>query len=121
MVEIIEYVLVFGITASLAAASIAIVSGAMPGLNEVAGASASDQIAGAARIAAVEGRNVTVLLPLQGASLSCDGGSLSVTVDGQTREYGVGFPCSFEYGGLTGACALTFSAPSDSLGLEVSC
>jgi hypothetical protein len=121
MVEIVEYVLVFGITAGLAAASVAIVSGAMPGLDGVAGASASDQIAGAARIAAVEGRNVTLALPLQGASLSCDGGDLSVTFDGQPRNYEVGFPCSFEYQGLTGDCTLTFSAPGDSLSLGVSC
>jgi hypothetical protein len=121
MVEVIEYVLVFAITAGLAAASIAVVSGAMPGLNEVAGASASDQVAGAARIAAVEGRNVTLLLPLQSASLSCSGGSLSVSIDGQSRGYEVGFPCSFDYQDLTGACTLAFSAPGDSLSLEVSC
>ena len=82
MVEIIEYVLVFGITAGLAAASVMVVSGAMPGLGDVAAASASDQMAGAARIAAVEGRNVTLVLPLQSTSLSCDGGSLSVSVEG---------------------------------------
>jgi hypothetical protein len=97
------------------------VSGAMPGLGVVASASASDQVAGAARIAAVEGRNVTLVLPLQSTSLSCEGGSLSVSVDGDSRGYQVGFPCDFHFQGLNGTCTLAFSAPADSLQLGVTC
>lgn len=121
MVELIEYVIVFGISAGVASASVMLVNGAMPGLNEIAAASKSDQIAGAARIAVVEGRNVTLLLPLQGSQISCAYGSLSVSAGGNSRAYDVGLPCSFDFRGLSGACSLVFSAPQDSLELEVSC
>ncbi len=121
MVELIEYVIVFGISAGLAGASVMLVDGAMPGLNDVAAVSTSDQIAGAARIAVVEGRNVTLLLPLQGSSVDCAAGSLSISVGGDSRAYEIGFPCSFDFQGLNGACTLVFSAPADSLQLGVTC
>jgi len=121
MVELIEYVIVFGISAGLAGASVMLVDGAMPGLKEVAAVSTSDQVAGAARIAVVEGRNVTLLLPLKDSSVSCATGSLSVSIGGESRAYGVGFPCSFDFEGLNGACTLVFSAPADSLRLGVTC
>jgi hypothetical protein len=121
MVELIEYVMIFGISAGVAGASVMLVNGAMPGLNQVASASKADQIAGAARIAVVEGRNVTLLLPLAGSSVSCAAGSLSVSVGGDPRAYDVGSPCSFDFRGLSGECTLVFSAPADALDLEVSC
>jgi len=121
MVELIEYVIVFGISAGVAGASVMLVNGAMPGLNEVAAVSKSDQVAGAARIAVVEGRNVTLLLPLRDSSISCASGSLSVSMDGVSRAYEVGFPCSFYFQGLNGACSLVFSALAGSLQLGVSC
>jgi len=93
----------------------------MPGLNELAAASKSDQIAGAARVAVVEDRNVTLLLPLQDSSVSCDEGSLSVSVNGYSRVYEVGFPCTFDFQGLNGACTLAFSANSETLKLGVTC
>jgi len=121
MVELIEYVIVFGISAGVAGASVMLVNGAMPGLNAVAAASKSDQIAGAARIAVVEGRDVTLLLPLQGSEISCSTGSLSVSMGNDSRTYGVGLPCSFEFRGLSGDCNLVFSAPGNSLNLVVTC
>ena len=121
MVELIEYVIVFGISAGVAGASVMLVNGAIPGLNEVAAVSTSDQVAGAARIAVVEDRNVTLLLPLQDSSVACAAGSLSVSIDGESRAYVIGFPCSFDFRGLSGACTLVFSAPADSLGLGVTC
>jgi len=121
MVELIEYVIVFGITAGVAGASVMLVSGALPGLNSVASASASDQVAGAARIAVVEGRNVTLLVPLRNSAVSCAQGSLSVSISGDLRKYDVGSPCSFDFQGLNGACTLTFSAPADGLQLAVTC
>lgn len=121
MVELVEYVIVFAISAGVAGACVMLVNGAMPGLNQVATVSKSDQIAGAARIAIVEGGNVTLLLPLQDSSISCGAGSLSVSMGGTSRAYGLGFPCSFDFQGLDGACSLVFSAPGDSLQLGVTC
>ncbi len=121
MVELIEYVIVFGISAGVAGASIMLVSGAMPGLSQLASASKSDQVAGAARLAVVEDRDVTLLLPLTGSSISCAAGSLSVSIGGAPRAYDVRMPCSFDFQGLNGDCALVFSAPADSLQLEAKC
>jgi hypothetical protein len=121
MVELLEYVIVFGISAGLAGASVMLVNGAVPGLSQVAAASAADQVAGAARIAVFEDRNVTLLLPLQDSSVACAAGSLSVSIDGHSRGYDLGFPCSFDFQGLSGECALVFSAPADSLNLGVTC
>jgi hypothetical protein len=121
MVELIEYVIVFGISVGLAGASVMLVDGALPGLNEVAAASASDQVASAARIAVVEDRNVTLILPFQNSSVSCSAGSLSVSINGDSRAYDVGFPCSFDFQGLNGACTLVFSAPAEALRLGVTC
>ena len=121
MVELIEYVIVFGISVGLAGACVALVEGAMPGLNQVASASKADQIAGAARIAAVEDSSVTLVLPLQDSSVSCSAGSLSVSVGGDPQSYGIGYPCSFDYQGLNGTCDLVFSAPAAALELGVTC
>ena len=121
MVELIEYVIIFGISASLAGASVVLVNGAIPGLAQVAAVSKSDQVAGAARIAVVEGRNVTVILPLQGASVACRAGALSVSTGGTPSTYDLGFPCSFDYQGLNGTCTLVFSAQAESLQLGATC
>jgi hypothetical protein len=121
MVELIEYVIVFGITAGVAGASVMVVNWAMPGLTAAAAMSKSDQVAGAARIAVVEGGNVTLVLPLKDSSISCAAGSLSVSVDGLSRAYQVGFPCSFDFQGLNGACTLVFSATAEALQLGVTC
>jgi len=121
MVELIEYAVIFGISAGVAGASVMLVSGAMPGLGQVAAASTSDQMASAARLAAVEGRNVAILVPLHGASIDCGGGSLNVKVGGTSRTYVTGLPCSFDFSNLTGQCSLVFSAMKGSLRLGVSC
>jgi hypothetical protein len=121
MVELLEYVIVFGISAGLAGASVMLVNGSVPGLGEVAATSAADQVAGAARIAVLEDRNVTLLLPLQDSSVACAAGSLSVSIDGHSRAYDLGFPCSFDFQDLSGECTLVFSAPADSLSLGVTC
>ena len=121
MVELIEYVIVFGISAGVAGASVMLVNGAIPGLDQVASTSLSDQVAGAARVAAAEDRNVTLLLPLHDSSVSCASGSLSVSVGGETRAYEMALPCSFDFQGLNGPCTLVFSAPSDALRLAVTC
>jgi hypothetical protein len=121
MVELIEYVIAFGISAGVAGASVMLVNGAIPGLNEVAAASKSDQVAGAARLTVVEDRSVTLLLPLHGSSIACASGSLSVSIDGHSRAYELGFPCSFDFQGLNGSCRLVFFVRGDSLQLGVTC
>lgn len=122
MAELIEYVVVFGISAGLAGASVALVSGALPGLAEVAAASKSDQLAGAARVSLVEGKSVTVVLPVRGAAVSCVSGELSVYVGAYSRSYELGAPCAFSMEGLTGVCAFSFApTSSDALDLEVKC
>ncbi len=121
MVELIEYVLVLGISAGLAGMSVMLVSEALPGLNQLAASSKSDQIAGAARVSSIERREVALVLPLQDTSVSCSDGSLSVTLGGASRVYELGFPCSFDYGGLDGACTLDFLPTSASLQLTVEC
>ena len=121
MVELIEYIIAFGISAGVAGASVMLVNGAMPGLGQMAAASKSDQIAGAARLAVAEGRNVTLLLPFKDSSISCAGGEISVSEGRASHTYSLGFPCSFGVKGMDGLCALVFSEPADSLRLEVSC
>ena len=121
MVELIEYVIVFAISAGVAGASVMLVDAALPGLNAMASAATSDQLGGAARIAVVEDRNVTLLVPLSDAGVSCAGGSFSVSIGGESRAYQVGFPCSFDFQGLNGACTMVFSAPAQALQLEVTC
>ena len=121
MVELLEYVIAFGISAGVAGASVMLVNSAMPGLNQVASASKSDQVAGAARIAVLEDRSVTLLLPLRDSSMACADGSLSLSIEGSQRAYDVGLPCSFDFHGLTGECTLIFTASADSLQLEARC
>jgi len=121
MVELIEYVVVFAISAGVAGASVMVVNGAIPGLDQVASASKSDQIAGAARIAVVEDRNVTLLLPLAQSEVSCQGGVLTVSVGEVPRQYDLGYPCSFDQAGLDGECNLAFSAPAGGLQLQARC
>jgi len=121
LVEVIEYVLVFAISAGVAGASVMLVEGALPGLGQVAALSVSDQVAGAARLAAVQGINATLVMPLQDTTVACSGGTLTVSQGSSSSQYMVGLPCSFDYQSLNGTCDLVFSAPLDSLGLQVTC
>lgn len=121
MVELLEYALVIGVSSILAAACVLVVGGAIPELNQVAAVSKADQVAGAARISILEDRNVTLLLPMQGSSVSCSSGILQVSIDGYSHDYEIGYPCDFGLQNLQGTCSLFFSAPSDSLQLEATC
>jgi hypothetical protein len=122
MVELLEYIIIFSISAGLAGASVALVDGAFPGLTQVAAASQADQIAGGARLAIVQDDNVTLLLPLQNASISCASGSLSVSTGGDDlHSYPVGFPCYFDDQALEGSCELVFSTTNDYLSLQANC
>jgi hypothetical protein len=123
MVELIEYILVFGISLGVAGVGIALVNGMAPGLNQMVSASQSEQVAGAARIAVVEGQNVTLLLPLTNATISCASGFLSVAINGPAQTYQLGYPCSFAFEALTGQCNLVFSEDEGSavLSMEATC
>jgi hypothetical protein len=121
MVELIEYIIVFAVSAGVAGASVMLVNGALPGLDQLASASLSDQVAGAARVAVAEDRNVTLLLPLHDSSVSCSSGTLFVSIGGATRAYETLLPCSFDFQGLNGQCTLLFSPASDALRLAVTC
>jgi len=121
MVELVEYAIAFTISAGLAAASVALVHGALPGLDQVMSQSKADQIASAARIAVAEDRNTTLLLPLQDTSVSCAAGTLDVSIGGAQYPQEIGFPCDFASGDLTGLCTLSFPAPEALLTLEASC
>ena len=121
MVELIEYVIVFGISAGAAGAALMLVHGMVPGLNAVAAASESDQIAGAARIAVAQDRNVTLLLPLHDASVSCQDGELTVSTDENSRSYSLYYPCHFQSPGLSGDCSLAFFVQQESIQFEAKC
>ncbi|MDG7020929.1 MAG: hypothetical protein JRN23_03245 [Nitrososphaerota archaeon] len=120
MVELIEYVLVFAVSAGVAGAGLAVVGGAMPGLEQVSYASVADQIGAAASLAVAQGRSVSVVVPLADATVACDSGTLSVTEGGSTRDYALYFPCSFDLRGLDGDCTLDFSS-ADAVALEAAC
>lgn len=120
MVELVEYAIVFGISAGLAGACLLLVDGALPGLDQVAAASSSDQIASAARLAVVQGGNVTLVLQLENSTVACESGSLSVSSSAGSDGYQVGYPCAFDVEGLTGSCTLVFSA-DESLEMEATC
>lgn len=121
LVELIEYVVIIGISAGLASASILVVEGAMPGLGGLASASRSDQIASAARLSIIQGSDATLVLPLQGESISCSEGTLAVADSSGSHSYLTGYPCSFDLAGLTGMCTLVFSTQSSLLNLEATC
>ena len=121
MVELIEYILVFGVTLGIAGVGMAIVGGMVPGLNRMVSASQSGQVVGAARIAVVQGQNETLFLPLTNATISCASGSLSVSLNGPPQTYELGYPCSFSASDMTGQCDLTFYEAASTLGMEADC
>lgn len=120
MVELIEYVIAFAVSAGVAGAGLMVVGGAMPGLDQVSNASKADQIGGAASLSVVQGRDVSLLLPLVNATIACGSGTLSVSFGGAARHYEVYLPCSFDFRGLRGTCTLDFSSGA-ALALEVAC
>lgn len=119
--ELIEYVIAFGISAGVAGASVMFVNGVIPGLDLTAAASKSDQIASAAGLAVAEDRNVTLVLPLRSASISCADGTMSVSLGGLSHAYQVSFPCSFAFPKLEGVCRMLFSTRGGSLALQARC
>ncbi len=118
MVELIEYVLVFGLTVSLSAFSILILNGSIPSLDQNQSKAQMDEVAGAAGLAALDG-NATIVLPLSDASLSCSQGVLSLSSGSSNLSSSVGYPCSFHLDGVSCLCTLFFTRSQDGLQLKV--
>ena len=119
MVEIVEYLLVFGVTASLAGFSLLVFGGFLPTIQHTQGQTQVDQMAGAAALAAENG-NASLVLPLVNASLTCSQGVFQLSEGGQ--QYGssnVGISCDFTVTGLNGICRLTFTRVDTGVTLEV--
>ena len=118
MVEILEYILVFAITALLGGFSVLVVQGALPVLHQTQGAAEFDELTGAASSAAIEG-SATVVIPLSNASIGCSQGTMVFSSGGLSYRSPLEYPCSFAYSGLSCLCRLVFSRNSDVVGLQV--
>ena len=118
MVEILEYVLVFAVTASISGFSVVILSGSLPILGQSQVHAQLDEISGAAGLAELKG-NSSVVLPLSNASISCSGGVVSLSSGGSDYSTNVGYPCHFGFTGLTCLCTLTFTRGEGELQLKV--
>lgn len=118
MVEVMEYLLVFAVTAAIAGFSIFVFNGSVPGIRQTQGQAEVDQVAGAVELAAANG-NATLTLPLSGASLSCSQGVVELTSDGQTYSSYVSSGCAFSVSGLSCVCSLSFTWVPDGVGMEV--
>jgi hypothetical protein len=118
VVEILEYILVFAITAMMAGFSVVVVQGTLPVLHQTQGGAEFDELSGAASSAAVEG-SATVVIPLSNATIGCSQGVIAFTSGGLTYTSQLGYPCSFAYSGVSCLCELVFSRDSNVVGLQV--
>ena len=118
MVETLEYILVFGITAVLAGFSVLVVQGSLPVLHETQNEAEFDELTGAANSAAVEG-SAMVQMPLSNASIDCSQGIMAFSSGGLSYTSHIGYPCSFAYAGVSCLCKLIFTQNSDVLDLKV--
>jgi hypothetical protein len=118
LVEVIEYLLVFGVTAVLAGFSVAVFGGAVPTLGHAQGQAEVDQVAGAAELAAENGTSV-VVLPLSNATVACSNGVIQLTTSGTSYSAAVDASCSFSFTGLNGLCSLEFMRVDSGIALEV--
>jgi hypothetical protein len=118
LVEIIEYLLVFGVTAVLAGFSVLVFGGSLPTLHQTQDQAELDQIAGAAGLAAENG-TATLALPLSNATISCSDGIVELSTGGGSFSAGIGASCGFSVSGLNGLCTLLFTRSSSGVALEV--
>jgi hypothetical protein len=107
LVEVIEYLLVFGITVSLSAFSILILGGSLPILDQSQTKAQMEEITGAADLAALKG-NTTLILPLSDASIACSQGVMTFSSGGQSLSSTIGSPCSFQLSNVSCLCKLVF-------------
>jgi len=118
MVEIIEYALVFGITALMAGFSVVVVQGSLPVLHQTQGQAEFDELRGAAGSAAIQG-SATVVLTLSNASIACSAGVIEFSSGGLSYSSELGYPCSFAYSGISCVCKVAFSQTTGVLGVQV--
>ncbi len=118
MVELVEYMLVLGLTVTLSALGFVILGGALPVLNQSQAKAQLEEIEGAAGLAALKG-NTTLVLPLSDASLECSQGLLSISSGGSSYSSPVDYPCSFSYEGVSCLCSLIFSESQGEVQLRV--
>jgi len=110
MVEVIEYILVFGITISLSAFSILILGGSLPILDQSQAKAQMDEITAAADLAALKG-NTTLILPLSDASIACAQGVMTFSSGGQSFSSPIASHCSFQFRSVSCLCKLDFFTP----------
>ncbi len=118
MVELIEYLLVFGVTTSLAGFSLLVFGGFLPTLHQTQGQAELDQIAGAAGLAAQNGTSALVLT-MDNASITCSGSVVRLSTEGSNFSTSIGAACSFSASDLNGVCKLVFTRTEDGVGMEV--
>jgi hypothetical protein len=120
LVEIVEYLLVFGVTAAVAGFSVFVFGGSLPTLHQTQAQADLDQIAGAAGLAAENG-SATLVLPLSDASLSCSSSAIAFSTGGNSYTAAIGASCSFSASGLDGLCTLVFSRSPEGVEMEADC
>jgi hypothetical protein len=118
VVELIEYLLVFGVTASLAGFSILVFGGFLPTLHQTQGQAELDQIAGAAGLAAQNG-SAGLVLTMNNASVACSGDVVQLSTGGATFTTSIGASCDFSASNLNGVCKLVFTRTEAGVGMEV--
>jgi hypothetical protein len=119
LVELMEYLLVFGVTVSLAGFSVMVFGGFLPTVNHTVAQTEVDQIAGAASLAAENG-SASLVLTFTNASISCSQGVVELSTGGQAYSSDVtAGSCGFGATDLTGVCKLVFTSSDGLIGLEV--
>ncbi len=110
LAEIVEYILGFAVSTSLAIFSIFALSGAAPILGRFISSSGHTQIVDAARQAVLGNTTRSVSLNLSNTSILCSHGLMTVTGGaGGSYSSEIGSDCSFTITGLSGTHTLTFA------------
>jgi hypothetical protein len=117
--EIFEYVLAVAVSSALAASSLMVMHGSLPFLGQVQADSQFNQIMGAANLSIIRGGDVSIVVAMSNASLSCGSAQLDFGSNGQHYSSSIGSVCSFQYSNLSCLCTLLFRSANESLELEV--
>jgi hypothetical protein len=119
LAEIIEYLLGFAISASIAAFSIVALNNASPVINSVSTNSEYKQIVSAVKLALKENNDRTIVLYLDDASINCSNGNLSFSTRGVNYSLRIDADCAFNFSDLSGLIALEFIPSPFILDLKV--
>ena len=118
MVELVEYILVFGVTVSLSVFSVVILTGSSPLIGQSQTKAELDEIAGAASLAALRG-NTTLVIPLAGTSVECSQGIVSISSGSSSFSSPIGYPCDFRLDGMNCLCTLSFTRSGNGVDVKV--